>query len=130
MSPPNARSLPRGRPVQPGSIGAQNTVRPVVSVKSAVSSPPALALVEPQTFAEQVADLVFKRVAELLSDPAQGERLLDDAGLRQALQCSQPTLRGLLEAKLPHVKVGEMRRYRLSTVLAWLEARGSQKAAG
>jgi hypothetical protein len=96
-------------------------------VKSAGTSSPSLALVETQAFAQQVAEQVFDRVAELLSDPSQGERLLDDAGIRQALQCSQPTLRGLLEAKLPHVKVGEMRRYRLSTVLAWLETREAQK---
>jgi len=87
------------------------------------AAPPSFALVDPQVLAEQVADRVFEQVAELLSDSSQGERLLDDAGLRQTLQCSQPTLRCLIEAGLPHVKVGEMRRYRASSVFTWLESR-------
>ena len=122
----NARSLPRGRPVQSSPNDERMLQRAHPDVKS-VAPPPSFTLVDPQVIVEQVAERVLDGIAEILRDPSQGERLLDDAGMRQVLQCSQPVLRGLLEDNLPHVKVGEMRRYRVSTVLAWLESRESGK---
>jgi len=105
-----------------------NVARPIASVKSVAAAPsPTLALVDPEAHAEQVAELVFVRVAELLRDPSQGERLDDDAGMRQVLRCSQPVLRALVEKGLPCVRVGEMRRYRRATVFAWLESRETKK---
>ena len=78
-------------------------------------------------FVERVTERVLEGIAEILRDPSQGEQLLDEAGVRQVLQCSQPVLRDLLEAGLPHVTVGQMRRYRRATVFSWLEAREAEK---
>lgn len=124
--PPNVKRLPERRHAQPGPTDTLTVQRARPDVKTAPLSP-SFALVDPDAIVDRITERVLDGIAGILRDPSQGERLLDDAGVRQVLQCSQPVLRGLLDAGLPHVTVGQMRRYRKATALAWLEARESKK---
>ena len=122
----SVKRLREGRHTQPGPTDAPTVRRTWSDTRTAPLSP-AFALVDPDVFVERVTERVLEGIAEILRDPSQGEHLLDEAGVRQVLQCSQPVLRDLLEAGLPHVTVGQMRRYRRATVFSWLEAREAEK---
>lgn len=52
--------------------------------------------------------------------------LLDSAGLARELSCSVVHVRALVKRGLPHVMVGDARRFELPQVLAWLRARGTK----
>jgi excisionase family DNA binding protein len=65
-------------------------------------------------FAERVAEIV---VARLSSRPVDG--LTDAAGAAELLGCSKPTIeRWTKDGRIPSVKIGGLRRYRPSELLA------------
>ena len=80
---------------------------------------PLLALIEP--FLERVME---RTLTEYLSGHRQRRLLTDREIAIEVLGCSTDTLRDrLLPAGLPHVLVGEARRYDPDEVIAWLRTR-------
>jgi AraC-like DNA-binding protein len=75
---------------------------------------------------EVLAPMVRRAVVDALAEHEPAERppaLLDGAGLARELGCSTRQVSRLVGEGLPHVLVGDARRYRLEQVLSWLDRR-------
>ena len=80
-------------------------------------------LVSPDELRELVRDGVFETMQEWVEDARRPLALLDRAGLAQALGCSTSTVAKLLRERMPAVPVGDVHRFKLDEVIAWLKAR-------
>ena len=77
-----------------------------------------LSLLELEQLAELIADKISERLAGQ-SSQSNADTYLDSHGAADLLGCSVPTIERLTKAgKLPSVKLGRLRRYRRSDVLA------------
>ena len=72
---------------------------------------------------EQLRELVFDVVAELLSNQEPAPEYLTREALARALNVSTATVSRLRREGLPHVLVGDLARYKLADVHAWLQSR-------
>lgn len=62
----------------------------------------------------------------LLGEMVNGPKLLDRAGLARAVGKSVASVDRLVREGLPFLAVGDVRRFELDAVLAWLRARGAR----
>lgn len=90
---------------------------------AALKAEPSMALVVLP--AEALSDLVTRAVALALENEARPTfGLHDRASIAQALNTSTATVDRLVRQGMPHLLVGEARRFELPTVLEWLRTRG------
>jgi len=75
---------------------------------------------------EQLQAIVDFAVVKALGGASknQSPEYLDAGGLCSKLKISVPTLRKMLEAGLPFLRCGELRRYNLAAVESWMASRG------
>jgi excisionase family DNA binding protein len=71
------------------------------------------------SLAEQVADVVMKRLAEREAESVSATALIDEPTMAGQLQVSQQTLQRMrVSGEIPHVRLGRRVLYRPSDVLA------------
>jgi hypothetical protein len=87
------------------------------------SAPPRRIIdLDEREFAALVGAVLDERLESLRAKPV--VRLLDRAGLAEALSVSEKTVAGLTGLGMPHVRLIEAKRYELDRCLEWLRARG------
>lgn len=77
-----------------------------------------------------VADAVAAALAEHREAEAPRPDYLDQGALARALDTSIATVRKLTEDGMPHVLLGDHRRYRLADVHEWLAQRTRERNGG
>lgn len=77
---------------------------------------------------ERVASEIDRRLAERLEEltESRSPRLLDRRGLAAALGCGVDTIDRLRREGAPEILVGDVPRFDLADVLAWLKSRAVQ----
>jgi excisionase family DNA binding protein len=91
---------------------------------SQTQSPPVQVVVmSPNDLRELLRDVVFEVMQEWVEDARKPLALLDRGGLAQALGCSTTTISKLLRDGCPSVRLGDVHRFKLDEVLAWLKQR-------
>lgn len=74
---------------------------------------------------EEVRAAVAEQLATL-APPSEPPTLLDRKGLARALVCSVATVDRMVREGMPHVLLGDSRRFDLPVVKGWLATRGHQ----
>ncbi|MCY3010270.1 MAG: helix-turn-helix domain-containing protein [Planctomycetota bacterium] len=77
---------------------------------------------------DRLADLLADRIAERLSASSGGDILLDAHGAAELIGCSVPTIQRRTKlGEIPSTKLGRLRRYRRSDLLALSEVASNAK---
>lgn len=96
--------------------------KPTHTIPTPPAPAPAVVVVTPAELAAIVRDAVAEIIAEREDAPAR-PALLDRRGLAMALDCSPDQVDRLRREGCPELRVGDMPRFDLGEVLAWIRAR-------
>jgi hypothetical protein len=90
-------------------------------MKPTEAAPVRLVVLSPDELRELVHETVTAALAE--REPASTPTLLDRRGLGRALGCCCDTVDKLRREGMPEVRVGDVPRFHLDDVIAWLKTR-------
>jgi hypothetical protein len=76
----------------------------------------------------ELEQIIDRRIGAALAEHVSADvpRLLDRAGLARVLGCSLPVIDRLRKNGMPKLKIGNVDRFEIDRVLAWLRSRGER----